>query len=121
MLISGLKLGTLIKEKDGVTQETVAEALGKTRPTINQWTKKAEVEVTLTEAEKIAKLLKVSLQDLTVQSSTSVRMIDEDAWSELKRSNERHDQANEFLRSEIIFLRKVIEGFQATPVNPHKA
>lgn len=48
------------------------------------------------------------------------RLIDGEAWSELKKSNERHDQANEFLRTEIEFLRGVIKGFQGTPVGPHK-
>lgn len=65
MTISGIKLGLLIGNIEGMTQGRVAEVIGKTRPTINAWTKKNEVEVTKEEAEKLAKLLKVSLHDLT--------------------------------------------------------
>lgn len=79
MLISGLKLGDLIKSKKGerITQGTVAELLGKQRPTINAWTKKAAVDVTEKEAEKLAKLLKVSLHDLTGNDTTTKSFKDE--------------------------------------------
>lgn len=65
MIISGLKLGNLIEDSEDTDQGKIAKLLGKTRQTINAWTKRASVEVTKAEAEKLAKALKVSLQDLT--------------------------------------------------------
>lgn len=54
------------------------------------------------------------------------RLIDMEAWQELKRSNERHDQANEFIRGENEFLRTEIEFLRSliknpASINPHKA
>lgn len=79
MLISGLKLGDLIRSKksDGISQGAVADLLGKQRPTINAWTKKVAVDITEKEAEKLAKFLKVSLHDLTVNDTVTKSFRDE--------------------------------------------
>jgi transcriptional regulator with XRE-family HTH domain len=77
-------------------QEDVAGKLGITRVTYIQWESREELELTLHDAEKLAKVLKVKLDDLLKKSSfekvnTHVNTVNE-GGAEYGKAFEKYDQ-----------------------------
>jgi DNA-binding XRE family transcriptional regulator len=68
LFISGKKLFQHRKASK-MSQEDIADKIGASRQTINIWEKREEIEISPEQASKLTKVLKVAIDDLTVDQT----------------------------------------------------
>lgn len=86
---------------------------------IQKW-EKVFGEKLLEEAKEVKMTVDTNVSHETKTQNT--RVIDPEVWfAELKKSNEKHEDANEFLREEIRFLRSHITDLTGKLIGTHKA
>lgn len=104
--LSGSKVKTIRKAMTPrITQEWVADKLGVSRITYVGWEKSAEFRITLHEAEKLAKILKASLESIQKTEPVNVK--------EPSEAYKKPDSIDNFERYDQIYKSLILQKDQA--------
>jgi transcriptional regulator with XRE-family HTH domain len=74
----------------GLTQAEIAAAIGVSRQTVTHWETAARCEIEMRGVRKLARVLRVRVDDLRAPAGTPIPFLDPALWSRFKRQRRRH-------------------------------